>query len=65
MEEPYIIKIPADNKWDVTAGLLKYEQYFRKQGYDSEATDLILLCDDIEHQIQEQVENRKGDSSSP
>lgn len=57
--DPYTITVPADKKWEITVSLLKYEQAMRKEGYESEATDIIILCDDIEQQIQEQFEQRE------
>lgn len=56
--DPYTITIPADKKWVLTTGLLHYEQYARHHGATDLATDLILLCDDIEHQLQHQIHDR-------
>lgn len=59
-EDPYAITIPANKKWDITASLLKYERCLRKNGFEEKATDLTILCDNIEHQIQEQAKNRES-----
>jgi hypothetical protein len=56
-KDPYTITIPADEQWDVTASLLTYEQFLRESGQPSEAMDIMILCDNIEQQIQQQSQS--------
>jgi hypothetical protein len=64
-KDPYTITIPADEQWDVTASLLTYEQSLRESGQPSEAMDIMILCDNIEQQIQQQSHDRRPPPSRP
>lgn len=64
-KDPYTITIPVDEQWDVTASLLAYERSLRESGQPSEAMNIMILCDNIEQQIQQQSHDRRPPPPHP